>query len=470
MSDPADYPKPPPRVSSGVVGLDTITRGGLFRGGIYIVVGSPGSGKTTLGNQACFHHVGQQGRAAYVTLLSETHGRMLAQMQSMSFFDGAAVGDSILYVNGFTALESGGLDGLLKLLRGTVREQRADLLVLDGMVTASVIAKSSIDYKKFINELQTWVGVVGCTVLFLTSAGPEARTEPEYTMVDGIVELSCRPFGLRSLRQLRVVKFRGSGYIEGAHAYVINDGGLTVWPRAEALLAQQAPATEVTGQLTTGVPGLDPMLGGGLEVGTGTLVLGACGAGKTSLGLHFLAAGAREGKRGLHFGFFENVPVLIGKANAIGLGFGELVDKGLIDLLWQPPAEGILDSLAYRLVLAVREREIKRVFIDGLLGFHEGAYPERLPGFFAVLLEELRLLGVTSVVTDETRDLFVQDLETPRVSAAFDNVILLRQTESARELRPIVSVLKTRNSRHDRTLHSLDFTDQGMVVGPKVSF
>src|SRR5205814_2679943 len=111
-------------------------------------------------------------------------------IQGMSFYRARAVGDALVYLNGFSVVESDGLSGLLAMVRQAVRDQRAGLLVLDGMVTAGTLARTGIDYKKFINELQTWVGVVGCTVLFLTSDGAEQHAQPENSMVDGIFELA----------------------------------------------------------------------------------------------------------------------------------------------------------------------------------------------------------------------------------------------------------------------------------------
>ena len=164
----------------------------------------------------------------------------------------------------------------------------------------------------------------------------------------------------------------------------------------------------------------------------------------------------------------RTLPEVIAKADGIGLGFGQLVKQGAIQVISQPPAERILDALAYQLILAVRERGVKRLFLDGLVGFREAAYPERLPGFFAVLAEELRLLGVTAMLTEETRELFARGIEAPQVSATFDNILLFRQAEAGNELRPIVSVLKTRNSSNNRGLYPLDVTSQGIVIGPKL--
>jgi circadian clock protein KaiC len=466
----SEFPPPPARVSSGVVGLDTIVGGGLFKAGIYIVVGDPGAGKTTFGNQACFHHVHNGGRAVYVTLLSETHGRMLGQMQTMTFFDRDAVGTTLLYVNGFTTLEVDGLDGLLRLLRRTVREHRADFLVLDGMVTAGVVARSSIDYKKFINELQTWVGVIGCTVLCLTSASLKASTDPEYTMVDGIFELSTDRLGLRWLRQLCVLKFRGSGYLEGAHLYVITEDGMVVYPRLEGPGRATLVARPTKGQISTGLARLDEIVGGGLAVGSATLLIGSLGAGKTNLGLQFLAAGAAAGEPALHFGFHENPPDTVANGERLGLPLGMFADKGLLHFLWSPATEQLLDALASRIFAAVRDRDIKRLFIDGLNGFRDtAAYPERLPRFLTALIEELRVLGVTSLITDETRERSIATSEGHVMAALFDNILSLRQIEIDAQLHTVISVLKTRNKAHDRSSYRLEINHGGLAIGPKIT-
>src|SRR5882757_3832371 len=253
MTEDAQAPSAPSRIPTGIRGLDQILGGGLWRGGIYVVAGNPGSGKTTIGNQMSFRHVADGGRAVYVTLLSETHARMLFQIETMSFYEPAAVGGALVYLNGFSVIEAEGLEGLLTMVRQAVRDQRAGLLVLDGMVTAGTLAKTGIDYKKFINELQTWVGVVGCTVLFLTSVGNESIAQPENSMVDGIFELQSGRWNLQSTRHLSVAKFRGSAFHEGAHSYLITGDGVAVFPRIERSdRAPRAPAKGGPERASTG--------------------------------------------------------------------------------------------------------------------------------------------------------------------------------------------------------------------------
>jgi circadian clock protein KaiC len=455
------------RVSTGVGGLDDIARGGLWKGGIYIVAGRPGTGKTVFANQMAFHHVREGGRVVYVTLLAETHARMLAQVATMSFFDAAAVGTTIQYLNAFSAIEAEGLPGLLQLVRRAVRDHRADLLVLDGMMTAGMMAPSKVDYKKFINELQTWVGIVGCTVLFLTGSLQGPESEPEHTMVDGVVELDTVFSHMRAIRQLRFAKLRGTAFTEGNHHYSITEQGLCVYPRFEAHVRPHIKEPVGTEMRSLGVARLDELLGGGIREGSITLVLGSSGSGKTTIGLQFLAAGARRGDPGLHFGFYETPGAIIAKGDRFGLDFSRLRERGLLHFVWQSPAETVLDDVAAHLLESIEKSKTRCLFIDGLVGFKEAPYLERLPGFFSTLSKQLTSMDVTTVITEETRELFSWNIEIPTegLSAIFENIIFLRHVQTGSELERLITAMKTRDARHDRSLCSFEIRDDGIHIG-----
>lgn len=454
-----------PRVPTGVEGLDQILKGGLFKGGIYIAMGTPGAGKTILANQMCFEAVRQGRRALYVTLLAETHARMLTQIRALSFFDEAALGTQVKYLNGYRAIDDGGLAGLLNLLRGAVREHQADLLILDGMVTVSTLAKSTIDYTKFINELQTWSGMYGCTVLFLASTN-RSGDSAEFTMVDGIFELAIERHGPRSLRRLTVTKFRGSGFSEGSHAYSISDDGIRVFPRLETRLFESDPPLDYDARVSVGVDGIDKLLMGGIPAASTTLLLGSSGAGKTLLGLHFLAAGYRNKEKTIHFGFFEGPAALTAKADRLGLGMAKASESGLLRILWRHPVDKVLDAMGERLLKAVKETQATRVFIDGLVGFKQAWDQDRLIPFFSALVDELTHGGVTVLITEETRELFVREVEIPTggVSALFQNILFLRQVEREGELTRLFTVMKVRDSGFDRRLYEFDITGEGIKL------
>src|SRR5678815_1617411 len=153
------------RIDTGVPGLDTILQGGLFKGGVYIIEGSPGSGKTILGNQICFHRASAGDSTIYITLLAESHTRMIAHLRTMEFFRPDLVASAIYYISAFKVLEEAGLDALLKAIREAVQARKASFVVLDGLVSAEEFAGTPLAFKKFIHELQTISGMTGCTVL-----------------------------------------------------------------------------------------------------------------------------------------------------------------------------------------------------------------------------------------------------------------------------------------------------------------
>ena len=193
----ADWQTPLERVPTGIPGLDIVLRGGFLKAGIYIVRGEPGTGKTILGNQFCFNHVAAGHRTLYVTLLAETHDRMMQHMQTMSFFEPALIPDGVYYVNGFRVLEEDGVKGFIDLLRREIRTHSATLLVLDGFIAIEESSESDREFKKFIQELRAHIAVEGCTALLLTN-GRRNDYHPEHTMVDGLIELHDVLFGTPS--------------------------------------------------------------------------------------------------------------------------------------------------------------------------------------------------------------------------------------------------------------------------------
>jgi circadian clock protein KaiC len=455
------------RVPTGIPGLDTVMRGGFLKAGIYILRGDPGTGKTIFGNQFCFNHVAAGQRAVYVTLLAETHDRMMQHMQTMSFFERAQIPDGVYYVNGFRILEEDGIKGFINFLRHEIRTNNATLLVLDGLIATAESSGSDRDFKRFIHELQAHIAIEGCTALLLTNGRRDAY-HPEHTMVDGLIELHDVLFGTQAERELEVRKLRGTDALRGRHSFRITNGGLVVYPRIEALLARPSAHDQWPDErCATGVNQLDAMLGGGIPRGTTTLVLGASGSGKTSLGLHFLSQSSAQ-EPGLLFGFYEMPLRLRLKAARIGIKIDDLIEQGYLDILWHPPTEDILDALGNRLLDAVRQRRVKRLVIDGLLGFQEIAAdrPHRIGRFLTALANELRVSNVTTFYTAETRNLIGAGIESPTIglSTIAENLMLLRYVEIRSQLRRLISIVKMRDSDFDSSLREFRITSAGIEL------
>src|SRR4051812_39337794 len=198
------------RQTTGVAGFDRILHGGFFQGGLYIITGPPGAGKTILGNQLCFHHLASGQRAIFMTLLTESHSRMLAHLGTLSFFNPAPIGSTLQYLSGYSVLLTEGLVGLLKLLRQVIRDQAATMLVLDGLTNAEAVASAPLQLKQFLHDLHAFTEVSGCTTFLLAHHQGQLLMQPEHMMVDGVVALSSHRVSVRSIREIEIWKLRGS--------------------------------------------------------------------------------------------------------------------------------------------------------------------------------------------------------------------------------------------------------------------
>jgi len=457
------------RISTGVPGLDLLLGGGLVAGGVYLVMGRPGTGKTTLGNQACFTHAANGQRAVYVTLLAETHARMLRNLTSMAFFKPEAIGTAISYVGAYLVLRERKLGGLLALLRRVLSDEKPTLLVLDGLTTAAALGEPDWALKEFVAELQVLSDMSRCTTIVLANMNAVNAAGAEHSMVDGMMELTLDRNAQRAVREIEVLKFRGGDHMLGRHDMEISHDGIVVRPRTETLLARRTVMGQGTHyrRVSTGIPNLDEMLQGGLLASSATLLLGFSGSGKTLLTQHFLEAGAKKQEPGIYFGFYETPERLIESAEHVGVAMREHVESGLIGMQWQPALRYGLDQLAERLLNDVQKRQVRRVVIDGIDGFRQGAaYPERTMRFVTALTNELRALDCTVMVTEETQKLFGPEVEIriPGLSALVDNIILLEYMDVGSELKRLISVVKQRGSGHDGNVRELCITDRGIEL------
>ncbi len=466
MPPAADSPAPLTRLATTVPGLDRVLGGGLVRGTTYLVAGPPGAGKTILTNQVCFGHAQAGGRAVYVTLLAETNTRMLAQLQSLAFYSPTVLARTLHYFSAYKQLDTEGLGGLLTLLRAILRDQQATLLVLDGVLPARLKAESQLAYQEFLHNLSTAAEVLGCTLLLIAQTD-HAYPQLEYTMMDGVLLLHDRLVGGRAVRELQVLKLRGSGFLRGLHGLTISDAGIRVFPRIETLYAAQVPGAPTGERLSLGGAQLDAMLGGGMRAGTATLVLGTPGSGKTLLGMQFLAAGAQQGEAGLMFGFFEPPDALVEAGERLGLQRTAFAEGGPIALQWESGLAASLDELAERLLGALDARGMRRLVIDGLAGFQAAnVEPERLEGFLAALLTALRERGVTTLITAELRGWLGPAIEAPvgGLAPLVDGVLFLRHVELHSQLTRLISVLKLRASSYDSRIREFTISDAGLAV------
>jgi circadian clock protein KaiC len=460
------------QIGTDIDGLDQLMRGGLRRGGLHLVVGEPGAGKTVLAHQIGAARARAGGSVLYLTAMVESHQTLLSQARTFSFFDPSIVSQSFYYASLLANFEASGFDGIEDDLSRQLRERRPDLVVIDGLHGLQSLAADTAEYLRFLTYLQAQAASTGVTLLLISNREGEDAADPMYTISDAIIELESRTIGQRRILGIEVRKFRGGRHLRGSHVFEITADGLQIFPRLEAVVADRPPAeTPHVGTVRFGIDGFDTMLGDGITTGSVTLVAGSTGAGKTVFGLSFLAAGSEPGEDGLFLGFHETPARLLEKADMLGLPLRAAVENGSATIRWHPSAELPVDRVASEVLIAVQDTGVRRVVVDGLDDLVRGlGESERAIGLLTAFTDLLRSHGVTTVITTELRQLFDLDLQLPlpEISSAVDNLVLLRHVELGSRLRRYVSVVKVRDQDHQPLLREFAITSSGIVVAPEL--
>lgn len=462
------------RVRTGVPGLDEIVGGGLPRGATYLLKGQPGTGKTTIGLQFLVEGARRGERCLYLCL-AETRGQLVGIAEAYGVTTdgidvhelrrrGEAVDDAArrsYTVFGPAEVE---LEEISRELVQALERVRPARLVLDSLSEIRLLSEDPHRYRRELLDLCDRIASSHCTGLVIDVETGGMDVSVAETLVSGVVHLEqLSPSYGGSRRRLRVTKLRASKSIGGYHDFSIGERGVEVYPR---LVAAPHRATHVAVTAPSGLAGLDSLLGGGLDSGTSTLLMGPAGTGKSTLAAYFLAAAAARGDSGVMFCFDESPAHVLARTAGLRIGLGAQVEAGRAQLLAVDPAELSPGELSHRIRVRV-EAGARVIVLDSVNGFLSALPEER---FLAAHLHELLAFlaekGVTTILTlsgglgSSQPDLPVD------ISYVADAVLQLRFMEKAGELKQAVSVLKKRTGSHERSFRELRFGPDGLQLGP----
>jgi circadian clock protein KaiC len=458
---------------TAVPGLDRLLCGGLRPGGMYLVAGDPGAGKTVLAHQTGAHHAAGGGSILYLTALVESHQTLLSQMRSFSFFNPSIVPNAFYYASVAPALESGGLNGVRQEIARLLLSREPDLVILDGLHTLKVMADSAAEYQRLLTFLQAQCASTGVTMLVIANREAQDAADPMYTVSDGILVLETEQSNRRRIRTLEVRKLRGRQHLTGSHVMEITGDGVRVYPRVEALAANLKPPFEppLPAHAAFGIEGVDAMIDDGFGSNSVTLIPGPSGVGKTLFGLSFLTAGAEAGENVLFLGFHETPDRLLAKADSIGLTLRPHVAAGRADIRWHAAADLAVDRIAQGVLDDVERNDIRRVVIDSMDELRHGlSRPGRTLPFLSAFTQLLRGHGTAVLLTSEASDSdgLRVTAPLPEISAAVDNIVVLRYLQAGAQLHRAMSILKVRDQAHDELLREYTISAKGITVGGRL--
>ena len=432
-----------------------------------VIAGPPGTGKTILAQQICFANATSEHQAVYYTTMSEPHSKLVEHLTQFSFFDSDALGAKIEHINLGDLLELTDSDGLEPLVAEVVRKALDDeptIVVIDSVKMLRDFV-SDQELRSALYRLTSRMAHSETVLLLLGEYSPsEMDSGTEFSLADGILQLSYQPREPVDRRWMRVVKMRGGAHLEGKHTFRIGPNGFQVFPRIETLTPSEVPA--FSGRLDTGIPGLRELMGGGIPCGDSTLFLGPPGAGKTICSLRFVAEGLARSERCLFITFQDTAAQLVGMARGFGWDFEAARDARQLAISHVPVGSLDLDVLAAVIRAELADRQPTRVVIDSLaemvLAARESA---RFPAYMRSLTGLIHAAGASLLVTSETTTLGPATVPLAGLMFLFQNVIQLRYLEHDFKVGRALNIVKMRNSDHDTALYRCSIANDGLRVG-----
>jgi circadian clock protein KaiC len=463
---------------TGIPGLDDVLGGGLTRNRMYLVEGVPGSGKTTLALQFLLEGARLGESVLYVTL-SETREELVAVMASHGWtpdplhlrelVPAPEIGLEHDEQNTMFHPSEIELSETTKLIVSDVDQTKASRVVIDSLSELRLLAGAPLRFRRQILALKQYFAARRCTVLVLDDRVAGAQEDLQVqSIAHGVIQLDhMNPDYGTDRRRLRIVKYRGRSFRGGHHDYVIRRGGVQVFPRLVAAEHRGEVSREM---VASGIKALDAVLGGGLERGTSTLIVGAAGTGKSTIASIFAAAAARAGLRSAFFVFDESPGTLLRRSKGLGVDLARHLDAGEIAIHQVDPAElspgELMDAIRREV-----ENGVAILVIDSLNGYLTAMPAEK--HLIVQLHELLSFLGQRGVATIlvGTQQGLVGEGVSSTVDASYlaDSVVLLRYFESQGEVRQAISIIKRRAGPHERAVRELRMEAGGVRIGPPLS-
>jgi circadian clock protein KaiC len=466
-----------PKAKSGVSGLDDVTGGGFSRGHVFLLEGNPGTGKTTVALRFLIEGAEQGETGLYVTL-SETeeelrdgaasHGwdlpspiTVVEVVPAESLLD-AEQQQTLLYSSDLELGET------TRAIFEAVERVQPRRVVIDSLSEIRLLAQSSLRYRRQILAIKHYFTRHDMTVLLLDDLTSETLDKTVHSVVHGVIQLEeLAPNYGAERRRMRVAKYRGQPFRGGFHDVVIRTGGLFVFPR---LVAAEHRKAFTRRQIRSGNEGLDAILGGGIEQGSSTLVIGPAGTGKSTFILQFIASAVARGEKAAMFVFDEELGLLFERARPMGFDLMAMKESGKLHIEQVDAAELSPGEFAHRVIERVDRAEAKTVVIDSLNGY-QAAMPEENSLILHIheLLQYLNRQGANTFLTVAQHGL-VGDMKAPvDVTYLADTVILLRYFEALGKVRRAVSVIKKRTGFHEDTIREFTISNKGLKLGDPLS-
>jgi circadian clock protein KaiC len=461
------------KAKTGVAGLDNILSGGFSHGHVFLVEGAPGTGKTTLALQFLLEGVKAGERCLYITL-SETERELRdgAASHGWSLDDGLEVFEllppeslldsdqqqSLLYSSDLELGET------TKQIFEAVERARPSRVVLDSLSEIRLLAQSSLRYRRQILAIKHYFAKFNTTVMLLDDLTADVADKTVHSVAHGVLRLEeLAPAYGAERRRVRVIKYRGVKFRGGYHDATITTGGLNVFPR---LVASEYRSDFVRSEMSSGIPELDQLLGGGIESGSSTLILGPAGTGKSLTAIVFTVAAIKRGEKAALFVFDEELGLLFSRMKGLGIDLEEMQRGGNLFIEQVDAAELSPGEFAHLVRKRVDEDQIKTVVIDSLNGY-QAAMPEENSLILHIheLLQYLNRRGAATFMTVAQHGL-VGDMKAPvDVTYLADTVILLRYFEALGNVRRAISIIKKRTGMHESTIREYRIDDRGLTIG-----
>ncbi len=464
------------QAATGNPGLDDVLAGGFERGRVYLLEGNPGTGKTTIALEFLMTGAAAGERCLYITLseteeelhmTAKSHGWSLDGLDIFELLPPESLLDedqqqSLLYSSDLELGET------TKRIFEVFERVNPTRVVLDSLSEIRLLAQSSLRYRRQILALKHYFARSGTTVLMLDDMTTESNDRAVHSVAHGVVRLEeLAPEYGSERRRMRVIKYRGRRYRGGYHDLAIHTGGVKIFPRL--ISAEHHKRFERT-VLGTDSPELNALLGGGVERGSGVLLLGPAGTGKSLLTLTFVKTAIARGEKAAMFVFDEEIGLLVDRALGLDIDLAAMVADGNLVLEQVDAAELAPGEFSARVRECVETHGARTIVIDSLNG-----YQAAMPGEHALvlhiheLLQYLNRRGATTFLTVAQHGL-VGDMKSPvDVTYLADTVILLRYFEAVGRVRRAISVVKKRMSAHEDAIREYQITGQGIVLGPPLT-